>query len=246
MNSIEADLPFRMLAGNVAVAALAAVGALFILPVPVSPEASFVAVPILTLAFGAGLVVAGRGVAHRAREHALDNAAVDPETGLSTHDHAQRVLSREFAAAQRGRPLTIVLFRIKGVPGYASRHGRAVADQLMRSTGRTIASYRRRMHLAALFGSAPGTYLAVLSGMEIEGASIYASRVRRAVMTQKGLPEAPALSAGIASYDVSMRSSRDLIEQARRALDKGDRAGGKVVVVGRPSRTQDAGAHQYF
>lgn len=250
MNRSDAYVPVTLVAGNAAVALLAAVGAVFLLPMPETRDLSGIAVPILTLAFGTGLFLGARRIALGARNDALRKASTDPSTGLSTVPAAERTLALEFAAAQRGRPLTIVLFRVTEIRAYASRHGQAVAEQLLRSASRVLARNRRQMHVAAHHGSGRDTFLSILSGMDIEGASVYARRMRKEIMTLSGLPEPPSVAVGIAMYDLSMGTKRDLIDQARRALDKGCEAGGKVVVMqvsgAAGSAREDNTPHPYF
>jgi diguanylate cyclase (GGDEF)-like protein len=250
VNRSDAYLPITLVAGNAAVAILAAVGAVFLLPMPEARDLSGIAVPMLTLAIGTGLFLGGRRIALIARNDALRRSSTDPATGLSTVPAADRTLSLEFAAAQRGRPLTVVLFQVNEIRDYASRHGQAVAEQLLRSAGRVLAKNRRRMHVAAHHGAGRDTFLAILSGMDVEGASIYARRMRREIMTLPGAPEPPSVAVGIAMYDMSMADQRDLVDQAQRALEKGCQAGGKVVVMQVPgaagAASEDGSPHQYF
>lgn len=219
------------MAGHAAVAAFAAVGVLTLMPEPVTIELSWIAYPALTILFGAGLLLAGRQAVLRARREAQRSATTDPESGLATQATAERVLALEFAAAQRGRPLTVVLFRLEKLPLYAKRHGAVVARQLLRLTARALRRHQRGMHLAAL-GPRDGVYLSILSGMEPDGACIYAQRVRREILSLRALPSVPPVSVGVVPFDMSMTSPAELLEQAERALAKGADAGGKVVVVG--------------
>ncbi|NIQ57399.1 MAG: diguanylate cyclase, partial [Gammaproteobacteria bacterium] len=76
-----------------------------------------------------------------------------------------------------GRPLTVVLLRIEDFRRYAERHGDVVAGQLLRQAGRTMRKYQRRMHLTAHYGQADGVFVSILSGMELEGASVYGKRL---------------------------------------------------------------------
>lgn len=163
---------------------------------------------------------------------ALRSATTNPETGLATPFAAENVLATEFAAAQRGRPVAVVLIRVEQYPRYVAKHGRAVGKQLQRLVGRSLARARRGMHLTAHHGRDGVTYLSILSSVDVVGASVYAKRVRRDLMNLSGVPRLPGVSIAIVPYDMSMTSPNDLIEQAERALRRAAEAGGRIVAVG--------------
>lgn len=226
MNLINLGLPRHVLIVNVSIAALASVGFTFLTGGP------WVGIPILLGLFTAALVLVPRIRVAGADAPADVIAMRDPNTGLATEGIARETLTREFAAAQRGRPLTLVLLRVEGLTSYGARHGKAVAEQLLRVTGRTMSSHLRGMHVASRHSHRPGTFLSILSGSDAEGASVYAARLRRDLMTLKGLPVPEGVSIGIASYDLSMKSPQELVKKVTYALEKGAAAGGKVVVMG--------------
>jgi diguanylate cyclase (GGDEF)-like protein len=228
----DADVPVGVVVGSAAVAALAAVGLLTLVPLPGTGGLPATGVGVLTVLMAGGLVVARQRMVEQVRRDALVNATTDPQTGLSTPFAAARALELEFAAAQRGRPLTIVITKLEQFPRYKAKHGRAIATQLLRLAGRTLSKHRRNMHVAAHHGRGEGVYLAVLSDTGLEGACVYARRVRRDLMSLRGLPEPPKVSSGIVAYDMSMSSPADLIEQAERALAKASDGGGKILVYG--------------
>jgi diguanylate cyclase (GGDEF)-like protein len=232
VNRIDADMPIGMVLSNAAVAALAAVGVMTILPLPGASGFLALGIGVLTVVLASVLVISGRRMVEQARRDALTHATTDPDTGLATAFAAEQTLAMEFAAAQRGRPLAIVLTRIDRFPRYAVTHGRPVANRLLRLAGRTLGKHRRGMHLTAHHGREEGMYLSILSGMDLDGACVYARKVRRELMSLKGLPEMPKVSVGIVAYDMSMNSPRDLIEQAERALVKATDNGSKILVVG--------------
>lgn len=225
-------LPRSALAMNVGVAALAAVGLTALVPASGGSGQAMLVIPILTLLLAVVLVTRTRDTIQRVRQEAGSGATIDPDTGAATATLGERVLDLEFAAAQRGRPLTIALTRIEGLSRYRAEHGGAVADQLLRHAGRTLERHRRGMHLASRHDGDEAMFLSILSGSEREGAAIYAARVRREMLRHPGLPDPAGISVGIASFDLSMRSPAELLRQAEFALDKAAAAGGKVVVVG--------------
>jgi diguanylate cyclase (GGDEF)-like protein len=232
VNRISADVPVSMVVGAAAIAALAAVGLLTLVPLPGAAGMPAVGVGLLTVLLTGGLVVGNRRMVEQARREARVNATRDARTGLATPFAAEQMLEMEFAAAQRGRPLALVLIRLEQFPRYRATHGRAIANQLLRLTGRALAKNRRGMHLTAHHGPGEGTYLSILSGMDLDGACVYARRIRRELMSLRGLPAAPNVSVGIVAYDMSMTSAEDLVEQAERALVKASAGGGKILVYG--------------
>src|SRR5687768_15418007 len=56
----------------------------------------------------------------------------DAATNLPNQAHAELHLQTEFDVAQRGRPLTIVLFDIDNFAGYNTRHGTIAGDEVLR------------------------------------------------------------------------------------------------------------------
>jgi diguanylate cyclase (GGDEF)-like protein len=223
---LKVDFPRHVLFLNVGVAALAAIGLIFLVSGP------GLAVPLLAGGLAVTMLMVGRAPADWSSDSLELVALRDPETGLTTEEVAQEMLIREFCAAQRGRPLTVVMLRVEGLTSYGAKHSKAVAEQLLRVTARTIAGHRRGMHVAARHPGRPGTFLSILSGIDAEGGAVYAARLRREIMGIRTLPAAHGVSMGVASYDMSMGSHRDLVEKAAFALEKGAEAGGKVVVIG--------------
>jgi diguanylate cyclase (GGDEF)-like protein len=220
------------MAASTAVAALAAVGLMAIMPASAVRDRPLFLYMFATVVLMVGLVINIRSNVARAKEEGKGESTMDPLTGLATVATGQQVLELEFAAAQRGRPLTIVLIRLENLPNAAGKHGRTVAEHLMRKAGATLQRYRRSMHLTARYGADPTAFITILSGQQREGATVYAKRVRHALRKISGMPRTAAVSVGIACFDLSMESPQQLINQAHFALERGSEAGGKVVVVG--------------
>lgn len=233
MNQINLDMPRGTIVAQVVVAALAAVGLISLVPPAGGREQAMIVVPILTALLAVALVLRTRASIRRARKEAGSATATDPLTGVATVATGEQVLDMEFSAAQRerGRPLSVVLIRLEQLSEYRARHGQVVTDKLLREAGRILDSHRRGMHLTARYAGDPGTFLSVLSGVERDGAAVYATRVRRDLLRIQGVPRPVGISVGIAAYDMSMKSPQQLLRRAAFALKKGTAAGGKVVVV---------------
>lgn len=229
MNILNMDLPRYALVLNVGIAGLAAVGLTLL-----TGSDALVGTPLLTALLTLALLATPGKRGHRTRRIDTD-ATSDPLTGLTSEEIGREALDREFAAAQRGRPLTIALLRLESLPKYRARHGRAVTDQLLRVAGRIIARHRRGMHLTACHNVRDGTFLSVLSGSDRDGAAVYAARLRNDLLRLKGIPPCDGVSIGIASFEMSMASPDDLLGAAAYALEKASEGGGKVMAVSRSS-----------
>lgn len=234
LSLFSSDLPRSAVAMHLIVAGLAAVGMLSIVPPSGGRGQAVVVVPILTVLLAVVLVLRTRETVNQARAEAESATTTDPVTGVANAGTGEEVLRMEFAAAQRdqGRPLTIVLIRIEELARYRSTHGDVVTSRLLREAGLVLGQHRRGMHMTARSAKEPGTFVSILSGVDREGATIYATRVRRDLMRIRGLPRPVGISVGIAAHDMTMASARDLVRKAAFALKKGAAAGGKVVVVG--------------
>lgn len=229
MSTINLDLPRRALILHASIAALAAVG---ITTLAGADAQAIVGIPVLTALITVALLsVSGERKEAVWREEE-EPATTDRMTGLTTEEVARDALAREFAAAQRGRPLTIALIQLEELSKYRARYGDAVADQLVRVAGRTLVRHRRGMHLAAPHGDRPGTFMSILSGVDQEGGAVYAARLRGDLMQLDPLPAHEGVSIGVASFDMSMTTPGELLRRAAFALEKGVQAGGKVMVVG--------------
>jgi diguanylate cyclase len=213
-----------------AVAGLAAVGTITLLGA--GAGVGLVPVIVITGIVALTLAVRTRAAMDEALNEGGGSLSVDPTTGTATAIAGREALQREFAAAQRGRPLTIALIRLEEMGLYSAEHGKAVAEQLLRDAGRVLAQHRRGMHVVAQYGREPGTFLAVLSGVDGEGGAVYGTRVRRSLAAIPRLPHPVAINVGVAVFDRSMVSPKELLKRAEFALGKGSKAGGKVIVVG--------------
>jgi GGDEF domain-containing protein len=231
--------PLELFVACTVVAALAGFGTVALLPwsLPAMPLAGGAAM----LTVGMTLLLTGTTTrtlraAHRT---ALAQATAHPLSGLATPQVAELVLGTSFAAAQRGRTLTVVLLRVEEFPRYGARHGRASAEMFLRGAGRIFRKHTRRMHTTAHWGTGDATYLTILSDIPVDGACIFARRVRKELAALPG-PGAPAISVAVVGFDLSMESPADLMGRASRALAKAGEAGGKIIAVGLNARPAEA------
>ena len=173
---------------------------------------------------------------HRDIDEVEDLAFTDNLTHLPNRRHARMFLENEFAAAERGRMLSIVLFDLDGFKPYNDSHGHAAGDDALRVFADILARTTRRMNLSARFGGEE--FLSVLAGSGPEGAMVFAERVCTALHAQK-LGDGPlTVSAGVATYDSGMGSPDEFLAAADRALYRAKREGRNCVRLFGP---EDAG-----
>jgi diguanylate cyclase (GGDEF)-like protein len=231
MNLAEERLQLPFTALTAAIAGCAALGITFMLVLSAPPAPSpWLTVPGLGLLFSFFLVSTTDRSARRARQEAEAQAVSDPTSGLLPAHLGRRFLSVAFAAAQRGQPLTIVLFSIDGLARYRSANGQAAATRVMRIAGRVLNSQTRGMHLSTRHNG-DAVFLSILSGVPLEGACTFAVRVRKEFGKQVATGEPRVLSGGIVTFDSTVRSADRMLERAQRALAKAVAEGGKVVMV---------------
>ncbi|HEX9887442.1 MAG TPA: sensor domain-containing diguanylate cyclase [Longimicrobiales bacterium] len=138
----------------------------------------------------------------------------DPLTGLPNRRHLQMHLSREVAAARRGRPMVVVLFDLDNFKGYNDSRGHLAGDDALRAFGQILADENRAMNLVARYGG--DEFIAVLSESTAEGAEPYVRRVQVRVGADPILsPANITVSCGLAEFDPEhMSSMEDIIHAA--------------------------------
>lgn len=139
----------------------------------------------------------------------------DPLTELPNRRHMQIFLEKEFAAAERGRSLTVILYDLDEFKVFNDTEGHQAGDRVLRAFGRALAGETRAMNLAARYGG--DEFISILSDTDYQGGAMHIGRVLQAMRRDRDL--APiAVSAGIASYESGMSSPEDLIRRADESL----------------------------
>jgi diguanylate cyclase (GGDEF)-like protein/PAS domain S-box-containing protein len=204
-------------------------------------------VVVVYVAISLGIGVFGTRLS-RARYHAATEELTlqDSLTGLPNRRHLELHLEMEYAAAERGRPLSVVLFDIDGLKEHNARHGRASGDGILRGFASLLRQQARRMDVAARY--AADEFAAVLPSCSEEGAVLFAARVQERLRAADHSTALPTVSAGIASYGPELSTPQELLAAASAAMvqarqDGGDRVrihGRGVAELGEP----DSGAMQ--
>lgn len=171
------------------------------------------------LAFHAAIAVANARLHEQVRRLSL----TDPLTGLPNRRHMDILLDKEFAAAERGRALTVVLLDLDDFKLFNDTAGHQAGDEALRRFAGILASETRAMNLAARYGG--DEFIAILSDTDLEGGHALFERVLAGMRADPFMASMSA-SAGIAAYRDGMLDPGDLIRAADEALyhSKSDRA----------------------
>ena len=188
-----------------------------------------VIVVLITVSLGAGMISESL---HRERSSALDLAYLDHLTGLPNRRTLEWFLGKEFAEAERGRSLAVVLFDVDGFKRHNDESGHAEGDRVLKVVAEVLGTNTRASDLTGRMGGAE--FLSILGGETADSAFTFAQRVLRELEARTDLV---GLSAGIAAYGPDMSSAADLLEEADRALYEAKSEGGGRVVRRLPAET---------
>ncbi|MCG6955837.1 MAG: diguanylate cyclase [Gemmatimonadetes bacterium] len=166
---------------------------------------------------------------HRERVVVEDMAFTDLLTRLPNRRQARLFLENAFAAAQRGRLLSVVIFDLDRFKGYNDRYGHPAGDEALRKFSEILARTTRRADLSARFGGEE--FVSVLTGADAEGAMIFADRIR-ADLDESSLESGSlTVSGGVAGYHPTIRSPDELLAAADHALYQAKREGRNCIRV---------------
>lgn len=161
------------------------------------------------LSFQAAIAVSNA----RLHEQIIGLSLTDPLTRLPNRRHLELFLEKEFAAAKRGRRLSAILFDLNNFKGYNDSAGHQAGDEALHAFAQVLKVQTRAMNLAARYGG--DEFITVLADADRAGALKHAERIAAAVEADPLLSSANiCASAGVATYDATMRSPADLIRAA--------------------------------
>jgi len=160
---------------------------------------------------------------HRERRAAEQTALTDPLTELPNRRHAYLFLGTATAAAERGQPLSVVLFDLDHFKAFNDRYGHAAGDEVLRIFGRVLKKVTRRMDVGARVGGEE--FISVLWGANAEGAGHFLARFHHE-LGKNPSPWGPiSVSAGVACFGDGWGSPDLLVAAADRALYSAKAAG---------------------
>ena len=168
-------------------------------------------------------------VLRRERHAAEEMALIDRLTGLPNRRHVEDTLEREFAAAERGRGLTVVMFDLDHFKQVNDRQGHASGDMTLQVFARILGANTRKENLSGRFGGEE--FVAVLRDTNTDDAVVFAQRVLNELRDWRFRWGAQTASAGIAHYQKGMGSYELLLGEADRALYQAKNGGRDMVRV---------------
>lgn len=178
---------------------------------------------------------------HAEREKAEQLALFDPLTDLPNRRFIDLILEREFAAAQRGRPVVVVAFDLDGLKAINDQYGHRAGDEALKAVAAVLSDNTRTMDLSGRL--AGDEFVSILSSASVGGASVFVKRVQEAIEKLDGFAMPLTISAGLAASRETMSGPDELLEAADRALYEAKTAGvGKVVVAPAPAPPEFAEA----
>jgi diguanylate cyclase (GGDEF)-like protein len=153
---------------------------------------------------------------HEARMQAEELALTDELTGLANRRYVELTLKREFAAAQRGRPLVVVSFDIDRFKAYNDGYGHDAGDDALRAFGHVLSTLTRAMNVSGRWGGEE--FLSVLSSADVAGALVFVDRVREMLRETVLKHGSITVCVGVAAFHSAMRCVDDLLIAADGAL----------------------------
>lgn len=178
------------------------------------------------VSIGTGIVAE---LLHRERERAMRMAFTDDLTGLPNRRHFNMMMEYEFAAAQRGRNLVVVVFDLDHFKSFNDRFGHGEGDEVLRAWAGVLRRHTRKMHLTARIGGEE--FITVLGDSTPEGALVFVARVQDALAQLTFSGEPVTVSVGLATYARAMKSVQELVDAADAALYRAKSAGRNGVFV---------------
>lgn len=212
-------------AGMVALALVQVELLLLGIPGPGWPLVFMVLALLIVVSVGAGWVTE---LLHRERERAERAALLDPASGLPNRRYAEMFLDAAWAAAVRGRPLSLAMFDLDVAEAPRASSRGEESDRVLRTVARLLAERTRRMDLSARLEG--GKFVTVLCDCSLEQAAAFAEQVRARVARLYFPHVTVAVSAGVATLEDGMGSPEVLLATVDRACHAASAGGGDRVV----------------
>lgn len=163
----------------------------------------------------------------------------DGLTGLNNHRHFQDELLRAFEESERyNRPLSLALIDLDFFKKINDTYGHAAGDEVLRGVSNIFTTSIRAADIAARYGGEEFTVM--MPETDLADGVLVAEKIRELIEQhtfRTAAGEIPVtVSIGVATFPRSrMRSARELIEAADKALYRAKRGGRNQVQVERRS-----------
>ncbi|HEY0304333.1 MAG TPA: diguanylate cyclase [Longimicrobiales bacterium] len=198
------------------IAFAAGVGVWYVLTATTSIE-SFAAIPVAALLIAAMIMLMLKESNQAGLDVGSAAAEMDLYTRLPSHAMAHQFLLREFAAAERGRSLSIVMFSVDNLPQVAATKGASEANRVLFAVGAVMKRHTRGMNMTARMDGTY-TFLSVLDSVDERGAAIFAEKVIKDLSAIRAGGRQLDVRVGIAGYDGIVQSAGDLLAKAHDTL----------------------------
>lgn len=189
-----------------------------------------IVIPAAVFAIILGFVIVYNTAKAKGYREGVANAQIDPATRLITRPVAEQILRLEFAAAERGRPLTIVLFSIDNFRRLAPLDGGTAGPRLLNAIGAIMRRRTRGMNVSSRFDDS-GVFITILGAVEAHGALTFANRVRKDFASLRSGPQALVVSVSVCEYRAGMQSVAELISTAEGTLAEARAKGGNGMLI---------------
>ncbi len=171
-------------------------------------------------------------VLRRERQAAEELALIDRLTGLPNRRHVEDTLEREFAAAERGSSLAVVIFDLDHFKQVNDQQGHASGDMTLQVFARILGTNTRKENLSGRLGGEE--FVSVLRDTDTDSAVNFAQRVLDQMRDRPLRWGRQTVSAGVAHYQKGMGSFELLLGEADRALYRAKNGGRDMVCVAAP------------
>lgn len=157
-------------------------------------------------------------------------ALIDELTGLENRRAGEQSAEREIARARRtGHPLSFVLFDVDHFKRVNDTHGHLTGDAVLREVSRYLTELPRGGDTAVRWGGEE--FLVILTDVGLDGARIFAERVRRAIEQLRIGEVGPVtISAGVAELELGEEEPGPAIARADACLYEAKSRGRNRVV----------------
>ena len=164
----------------------------------------------------------------------------DGLTKLYNHRHFQDELARAFEESERyQRPLSLAIIDLDFFKKVNDTYGHAVGDEVLKAVSRMFQESIRSTDLAARYGGEE--FAVMMPETEIDDALVFAEKIRSMVeettIDTQGGPIRATVSIGVSTVPQSkIRSAKELIVAADKALYRAKKEGRNQVQASRPAR----------
>lgn len=161
---------------------------------------------------------------------ALNLAYADALTGLGNRRVLAFVLDKHVAGVRRGIPASVATFDLDDFKELNDTYGHAAGDEVLMLVAEVLTGEARRSDLPIRTGGEE--FVVVLAGTPVEGAIVYAERVRKKIAEIETTTGARlTVSAGVAAAQGYHEGASDVLAEADEALYAAKRDGRNRVVV---------------